>query len=46
MANTEVPLLYNEYRFRAIKKVLEENGSSVEQVLKQTGFCLPGHCPA
>lgn len=34
MANTEVPLLYNEYRLRAIKKVLEERGSSVEQVLK------------
>ena len=34
MANTEVPLLYNEYRLRAIKKVLEESGSSVEQVLK------------
>ncbi len=34
MANTEVPLLYNEYRLRAIKKVLEKCGSSVEQVLK------------
>lgn len=34
MANTEVPLLYNEYRLRAIKKALEESGSSVEQVLK------------
>ena len=34
MANTEVPLLYNEYRLRAMKKVLEESGSSVEQVLK------------
>ena len=36
MANKEVPLLYNEYRLRALEKALEENGSSVELALKNT----------
>ena len=36
MANKEVPLLYNEYRLRALESALEENGSSVETALKNT----------
>ena len=36
MANKEVPLLYNEYRLRAMERALEENGSSVELALKNT----------
>ena len=36
MANKEVPLLYNEYRLRALENALEENGSSVELALKNT----------
>lgn len=36
MANKEVPLLYNEYRLRALESALEENGSSVELALKNT----------
>ena len=36
MANKEVPLLYNEYRLRALERALEENGSSVETALKNT----------
>lgn len=32
----EVPLLYNEYRLRALERALEENGSSVETALKNT----------
>lgn len=34
MANTEVPLLYNKYRFRALQNALEIRGVSVEQELK------------
>ena len=41
MANKEVPLLYNEYRLRALENALEENGSSVELALKYAGFPLP-----
>lgn len=26
MANKEVPLIYNEYRLRALESALEENG--------------------
>ena len=36
MANKEVPLLYNEYRLRALENALEENDSSVELALKNT----------
>lgn len=36
MANKEVPLIYNEYRLRALESALEENGSSVETALKNT----------
>ena len=36
MANKEVPLLYNEYRLRALENALEENGSSVELALNNT----------
>ena len=36
MANKEVPLLYNEYRLRALERALEKNGSSVDLALKNT----------
>ena len=38
MANKEVPLLYNEYRLRALENALEENGSSVELALKKCNY--------
>ena len=36
MANKEVPLLYNEYRLRALETALTENDSSIELALKNT----------
>ena len=35
MSNTEVPLLYNKYRLRALKKTLEKHDSSLEHELHQ-----------
>ena len=36
MSNTEVPLLYNKFRLRALQKALEKHDSNLEQELHQT----------
>jgi len=44
MANTEVPLLYDEYRLYALEKALEDRGTTVQQELKKTLDRLYKYC--